>query len=473
MNEEKMHKNWFPYFLYREVPLWRALLIIVLFSLASAVAALYARDREIINYQVSIPGLPEYNKDFSYGSYPVLANATYFEDAKRSFINQKSDFIEANLSEMKVRVYAAGTVVKELPILTKGRPGSWWETPAGIYKIESKSANHFSSFGRVYQPWSMAFQGNFFIHGWPYYKDGTPVASSFSGGCIRLSTDDAKVVYDLVKIGTPLLVYENEFNGDNTSYELSLPPISAKAYLVADLNNNFVFAQKDAEKVVPIASLTKLVTALTAAEYINLDNFVRVTPDMLASTSLPRLSVGKQYSAYELLYPLLLESSNEAATAIARLLGTGRFVSAMNAKAKAIGMSHTRFADPSGSSAENISSAEDLFQLAKFLYNNRSFVLKLSAGKLVTNAYDAPRFSNLRNFNLFADDPNFVGGKVGKTIAADETMLAIFDVAVAGTKRPIVVIVLGSLDTKQDVSALRAYVLNHYALTAVHAQASR
>ena len=464
--------DWLSKWYYREVKAGPAIIAIVAVIIAAALITRGLVSKGIISPRYTAP-LPSFfltlsgqgESDFQYGAYPELGNAKYFEDARRALTEAKTSFIEANLTTMKVNVYKEGKSVLEVPILTKGRPGSWWETPAGIYKIETKTANHFSSFGRVYQPWSMVFQGNFFIHGWPYYKDGTPVASSFSGGCIRLSTDDAKKVYDLIALGTPLLVYEASFSGDDSSYAFRPPTVLAHQYLVADLANNFVFTESGKTEVVPIASITKLVTALTAAEYINLDNFVTVTEDMLATTSVPRLEVGKKYSAYELLYPLLLESSNEAAKALARMMGSSNFVGAMNKKAAAIGMKHTRFVDPYGGSFENVSSAEDLFQLAKFLYTNRSFVLRLSAGTLKTNAYDAPTFTALKNFNLFYDDPTFIGGKIGKSTAAEETMLALFELSSNGTKHPIVIIALGSPNIEQDVRTLYGYAKNNFALT--------
>src|SRR3989344_5762568 len=126
----------------------------------------------------------------------ALAIGQFFEQVRERMTEEKLDFIEADLSEMKLRVYRKGEIAKEFPILTKGRPGSWWETPAGIYKVEGRIENHFSAFARVYLPWSLPFQGNFFIHGWPYYPDGTPVSTQYSGGCIRLSTDDAKALFD-------------------------------------------------------------------------------------------------------------------------------------------------------------------------------------------------------------------------------------------------------------------------------------
>lgn len=463
--------DWLSKLYYREIEAGPALLTVcaVLLGAALLVRGLVQEGYISNAYEVPLPdfvgSLTGKSSDFQYGSYAALGNAKYFDDARAAFVKAQTGFVEANLTTMTLNVYEKGQSVLEVPILTKGKPGSWWETPAGIYKIEVKETNHFSSFGKVYQPWSMVFQGNFFIHGWPYHADGTPVASTFSGGCIRLSTEDAKRVYDLVKVNMPVLVYEASFSGDDSSYAFRPPTMQAKQYLVADLTNNFVFSERGKNEVVPIASVTKLVTALTAAEYINLDKAVTITPEMLATTSIQRLVVGKQYTAYELLYPLLQESSNEAAVALARIMRGNAFVNVMNKKALAIGMTHTHFVDPFGGDAENVSSAEDLFQLSKFLYTNRSFVLKLSAGTLKTTAYDAPDFENLQNFNIFAGDPNFIGGKIGKSKASGETMVALFNLTNNGITHPVVVIALGSPDIEKDVRALYNYAKSNFALT--------
>jgi len=464
--------DWLAKWYYREVPLGPSLVTIGVVAVVAIMAINGLARQGLISEQYSfrlpdfvrhMPGQSQ-NDEFQYGSYTALSNAKYFDDARKAFVDAKTSFVEADLTAMKLQVYESGKPVLEVPILTKGKPGSWWETPAGIYKIETKEENHFSSFGKVYQPWSMVFQGNFFIHGWPYHSDGTPVASTFSGGCVRLSTDDAKKVYDLVKVNTPVLVYEASFSGDNSSYALRPPQVQAKQYLVADLTNNFVFTEKGKTEVVPIASVTKLVTALTAAEYINLDKAVTITEDMLATTSLPRLEVGRKYTTYELLYPLLLESSNEAAVALSKIMPGNSFVNSMNKKALAIGMTHTHFMDPYGGASGNTSSAEDLFQLSKFLYTNRSFVLKLSAGTLTTSAYDAPDFYDLQNFNIFAGEPNFIGGKIGKSTAAGETMVALFNLTNNGVTHPIAIVALGSPNIEADIRTLYTYAKTNFSL---------
>ncbi|MEK9160874.1 MAG: L,D-transpeptidase family protein [Patescibacteria group bacterium] len=399
----------------------------------------------------------------SHGGEPALSNPEFFATVKQDFIEKKSDLIEVDLSAMTLNVYKAGELAFSVPIMTKGKEGSWWETPAGLYAITTKEESHFSSFGKVYQPWSMAFQGNFFIHGWPYYPGGEAVASTYSGGCVRLSTEDAEKVFNLVDVGTPVLVFEEDFSSDDFSYSSLSAPLSAGSYLTADLKNNQVFYSEEAEKVVPIASITKLMTALVATEYLNLDTVAVVSKEALVYTSIPRFKVGDEISIYQLLFPLLTESSNEAAETIARHYGRFLFIERMNDKAKAIGMTHSVFVDPSGADAGNVSTAEDLFMLAKYVYNNRSFVFNITSGNLKGSAYGASVFTDLRNLNHLVSHKYFFGGKVGQTIVAKETDLSVFEVPVEGEIRPLALIVLGSDNSEQDTSYLLNQFLERYA----------
>ncbi len=196
-------------------------------------------------------------------------------------------------------------------------------------------------------------------------------------------------------------------------YSAKKPELTATNYLVADLKNNYVFLEKDVDAEVPVGSVTKLMTSLVAAEFINIEKEITITDSMIASTSKPRLYPGQKVSIYNLLFPLLMESSNEAAEAIARSAGRDRFLSLMNQKTKALGMNHTSYTDPAGFQPTNISTARDLFQLSKYLYNNRSFVLKLTAGQVTNNAYGATQFTNLQNLNEIPGiTEKMIGGKV-------------------------------------------------------------
>jgi hypothetical protein len=449
------------HFLRSEIPVWIAILIFTAMISGTFMITRYFRDA-VEEYSLFMSRDDGTVFSFDYGARPALENANFFMDTKRSFIDAGAHFLEADLSEMRISVYEDGMETFSAPILTKGREGSWWETPAGVYRIELKEDNHFSSMGKVYQPWSMVFQGNFFIHGWPYYPDGTPVASTYSGGCIRLDTEDAKEIYDRVRIGTPILVYEKDFIEDDFAYMSIVPDMRADTFLAVDLHNNYVFMEEGSNTEHSIASLTKLMTALIATEYINLEKEITITEKMIVPTSRARLNIGDSFSAYELLYPLLLESSNEAAEAIAGFLGRERFISLMNKKAAALGMEHTRFTDPSGIDGGNISTARDCFLLAKYMYNNRRFILDMTSDNVGWSAYGSPPFDDLGNFNIFEEHPAFVGGKTGKSTPAKETIMSIFEVSFGNDVRPIALIALGTDDMATDIRNMYTFITERY-----------
>ena len=398
-------------------------------------------------------------ESFKFGSFPILEKENFFEKTKKELIKKKLDFLLVNLSEKKLYFYKKGSLKKVYSVLSIGKEGSFWETPSGFYQIEAKIKNAYSSFGKVYMPYSLQFQGNFFIHGWPYWPNGTPVNSKFSGGCIRLSNNDAKEIFKETNLGTPILIIEKEFFKDEFSYQLKPPEVSAKSYLAADLKNNFVFIQKNPNEIYPIASITKLITALVVCEYVNLWKKIIVEKNDLIYTSKPRLKVGESYCSFDLLYPLLMESSNEAAKVLTKFLEEKKFIEIMNQKAKSIGMKNTKLVDSWGGSKENVSSLKDLFMLAKYLLNNRKFILDITKGK-VYHYLISKNFKNLENFNCFYDLEEFVGGKIGKTKAAQETMLSIFNLNFRRETRPIAIIVLGSknacLDTQNILNWIKA-----------------
>lgn len=364
---------------------------------------------------VTLPATTSATREFVFGPAPSLSNPDFFAATLRTFNENNVSFIEADLKNMIIRYHEDQEIVFEAPILTKGREGSWWETPAGLYSIKTKEEEHFSSFGQVYQPWSMSFQGNFFVHGWPHYDNGEPVSSQYSGGCIRLSDEDAEELYSLVAVGTPILVYQDNEDHDAYIYDPPMPTIDATAFLVADVESGYVLLEGGTATMTPMASITKLMTALIAVEYINLDRDVTVTTEMSATTSVPRLTPGMTLSAYSLLKPLLLESSNEAATILAKMVGEERFVLFMNQKAHALGMKETRFTDAAGVRSDNVSTPRDLLRLLTYLQENRSFILRLSSGASVETAYTEHIFEDMTNFNEIPGLTGFVGGKIGKS----------------------------------------------------------
>lgn len=424
----------------------------------------YAIRKPAIIYSLALPQTQASSSmALLYGARPALSDPGFYNETKEKFIEQNASFITADLTSMELVVYKEGKEALKVPILAKGKVGSWWETPVGIYEIQSREENHFSSFGKVYQPWSLAFQGNFFIHGWPYYPDGTEVSSTYSGGCIRLSTADAEKVYELASVSMPVIVHKAPEAKDSFAYQPRSTSLLATSSLAVDIKNGSVLASQNENIVVPIASITKLMTALVATEYLNLEKLVSVPQSAMVETAVPRLRSGESATVHDMLILMLTESSNVAAETLASALGRERFINLMNEKAGAIGLAETSFSDPSGLSEANVSSARDLFLLLQYLYENRRFVLEITSNTLEKDAYGTPIFKSLQNFNIiYGIKDEFVGGKIGNTDEALETYAGIYMLKMGGEVRPVGIIMLGSSDVQQDVKKELSFITSLY-----------
>ena len=147
---------------------------------------------------------------------------------------------------------------------------------------------------------------------------------------------------------------------------------SSKALIVNQNTGETLYA-KSTGVATPIASVTKLMTAMVLLDqHLPMDEIIAVGDgdvDMLKGTS-SRLRVGTQLSRRDMLQLALMSSENRAASALARTTPSGMaaFVAAMNAKATELGMLRTRFVDPTGLNSENVSTAEDLVKMVKAAY---------------------------------------------------------------------------------------------------------
>lgn len=146
--------------------------------------------------------------------------------------------------------------------------------------------------------------------------------------------------------------------------------LKSSAAIVLDQETNQVLFSKNSGAILPIASLTKLMTAVVVAEAkLPFDELISVSQDDVDTEkgSRSRLRVGTQLSRGEMLHLALMASENRAAHALGRNFpgGSEAFVDAMNAKAKALGMSDTSFVESTGLSSRNRSSARDLATLVR------------------------------------------------------------------------------------------------------------
>jgi D-alanyl-D-alanine endopeptidase (penicillin-binding protein 7) len=140
--------------------------------------------------------------------------------------------------------------------------------------------------------------------------------------------------------------------------------------LVLDQDTDEVLFSKNSQAVLPIASLTKLMTAVVVTEaQLPLDEAITITDDDIDTEkgSRSRLKIGTTLRREEMLHLALMASENRAAHALGRSYpgGLGAFVAAMNQKAQALGMHDTHYVEPTGLSSRNQSSARDLATLVK------------------------------------------------------------------------------------------------------------
>lgn len=257
-------------------------------------------------------------------------------------------------------------------------------------------------------------------------------------------------------------IIESDFNQTITQYTKSFvikknkkaPKVSSLSYLVADLETGKVLLSQNINQQLPIASVTKLMTAIVADETLGLDTKTTVTPEAINTYGTQgELRKGETYSVLELFYPLLLESSNDAAEALAYTKNRSVFISDMNGKAKSIGLLNTIYEDASGLSPHNKSTVTDLFRLTQYISKYREYIFEISTEKKKELGKKV-WLSNSR----FRSDSDYVGGKNGYTDEALKTQVVLFEEEFKDEKRTIVYIVLKSTDVAYDIKMLRDFV---------------
>lgn len=233
----------------------------------------------------------------------------------------------------------------------------------------------------------------------------SPTASSAAGaGATHLTSAPEPVVQIEVapptEEGPPLLSFER---GTSMGHAAGLHKVddklrlSASAALVIDQASGDVLVQRNEQAVLPIASLTKLMTGMIVTESrLPMDEEITITEDDVDGErhSRSRLRVGTTISRREALRVALMSSENRAAHALGRTFpgGMKEFVGRMNAKARALGMKSTTYVDPTGLSTANRSTALDLGALLMVASKNpvlaeysttRQFLLPVARGRML------------------------------------------------------------------------------------------
>jgi D-alanyl-D-alanine endopeptidase (penicillin-binding protein 7) len=153
------------------------------------------------------------------------------------------------------------------------------------------------------------------------------------------------------------------------------PDLRSSSVYILDTTHSAVLYSRHADVAMPIASITKLMTALVVLQARqSLDDTIEITREdvPVGKGAYSRLMPGTKLSRADLLHLALMSSENRAAHALGRHYpgGIAAFVQAMNSQAVGLGMTHTRFVDPAGLSSENVASPEDLSKLVMAVSQN-------------------------------------------------------------------------------------------------------
>ena len=232
--------------------------------------------------------------------------------------------------------------------------------------------------------------------------------------------------------------------------------------LVVDQDTKEVLFRKNDQAVLPIASITKLMTGVLVSEaHLPMDEMLTITQDDVDTEkgSSSRLRVGTQLSRGELLHLALMSSENRAAHALGRTYpgGLSTFVGLMNSKARAIGMRDTSYVEPTGLSSKNQSSAQDLATLVNFAYNDPTLrELSTSTGYQVAVGRRTLQYNNT---NRLVKNPEWEIGLQKTGYISEAGQCLVMQAKIAGRKLIMVFLdSAGKLSRIGDAERVRRWV---------------
>ncbi len=238
--------------------------------------------------------------------------------------------------------------------------------------------------------------------------------------------------------------------------------LKSSVALVIDQDTREVLFSKNDSAVLPIASLTKLMTGLVVSEArLPMDEMVTITQDDVDTEkgSSSRLRVGTMLTRGELLHLALMSSENRAAHALGRTYpgGVGSFVSLMNAKAKMLGMNDTHYVEPTGLSSHNQSSAHDLATLVNVAYDDPVLrELTTSPGHEVAVGKRTLKYNNT---NRLVKNPDWEIGVQKTGYISEAGQCLVMQAKIAGRKLIMVFLdSAGKLSRIADAERVRRWV---------------
>ncbi len=243
------------------------------------------------------------------------------------------------------------------------------------------------------------------------------------------------------------------------------------AFVSLDEEKEIILAEKKSSEVIPIASLTKLMTAVISLENYNLDDLVSISSSAVSTIgTMGGLRVNEKITVRDLLYVTLIESSNDGAEALAEKMGRAEFVYRMNKKASQLEMKNTRFYNPTGldifadeSAKElletNVSTVGDLEKLVIHILKNQPLIteiLSLSEKKIISSSGVV---HNLSNTNiLLKENAGYLWGKTGYTKEANGCIILILNNYSSINSGYIINVITGADDRFKEARKLEEWL---------------
>lgn len=262
--------------------------------------------------------------------------------------------------------------------------------------------------------------------------------------------------------GTPAVAHRS-LDTDDVLTNGTLPALKSSSAMVVRLDDGRPLYAKNMDAVVPIASITKLMTAMVVLDArLPLSEPITISTadmDSIKGTH-SRLKVGSRLTREDLLRIALMASENRAAAALSRVYpgGTRAFVTAMNQKARELGMLHSRFVDGTGLSSDNVSTARDLAAMVKAAYSYpliREFTTETAYTVELSNG----RTLQYRNSNRLVRNPDWEIGLSKTGYISEAGRCLVMQTVISAT--PLIIVLLdswGRLTRIGDANRIRKWV---------------
>lgn len=241
-----------------------------------------------------------------------------------------------------------------------------------------------------------------------------------------------------------------------------MPSITSESCIVMNLDTKEIYFQKNCNKIMLPASLTKVLTTITALEYMDLNQYYHIKRDsLLIEGSKVYLEENDYIKGMDLLYGIMLRSGNDASNVLAYNYGKtyNDFIIKMNEVSKKIGMTSSFFINPTGLDEinQNYTTSYDLALLMSYAMQNRTFFKIVNTKKYSFQTFNK-NYLLINKHKLIHENNYFIGGKTGYTKKANRTLISCFE----KYQMRLVVVTLNATNDWALHSSLAEYVFDNY-----------